>query len=326
MTSGLDTFAKVRALHDRASTPGEKAAAASRMEALARSAGMTVAEAVSKLDAPKPKTRAEAMADAFNAIFNSPEALAERAERDRQRLKKAADLVAEYGSEQAIFADTEIEAACRAACEPLLGPGEAWNTLYRLDGWDGYGRRSMPASVRAAVSQAWPLPSTVAAAWAEYQAFDKLITDRYVVDYYFNPHAYSSARQYVVEERINNLPAADLCDIKARVAWLDYWAHSEIEQDVDDAKLALASLRSDIERLSVQFGQAQPAPEGASDDLDTPKPQAVQTGQRPTTRAERRAAAAALISEGLTDREVARRLGISPTTVGAIRRAQQGAT
>ena len=33
MTAGLDTFAKVRALHDRTANPGGKAAAAGRREA-----------------------------------------------------------------------------------------------------------------------------------------------------------------------------------------------------------------------------------------------------------------------------------------------------
>ncbi len=111
MADGLETFAKVRALHDRASTPGEKAAAASRMEALARSAGMTVAEAVSKLDTRKPKTRAEAMVDAFNEIFNSPEARAQRAKVEADRLAKCREIMSRYDTEQAVFADTPREAA-----------------------------------------------------------------------------------------------------------------------------------------------------------------------------------------------------------------------
>lgn len=52
--SNWDTFAKVRALHDRTENPGEKASAAGRMKAIAKAAGMTVAEAVSKLDTPAP--------------------------------------------------------------------------------------------------------------------------------------------------------------------------------------------------------------------------------------------------------------------------------
>ncbi len=53
MADGLETFAKVRALHDSTTHAGEKANAASRMEALARKAGFTVEEAMSKLDAQK---------------------------------------------------------------------------------------------------------------------------------------------------------------------------------------------------------------------------------------------------------------------------------
>lgn len=47
MTAGLETFAKVRALHDRTDSPGERAAAAGRMDALARAVGMTTDEAMS---------------------------------------------------------------------------------------------------------------------------------------------------------------------------------------------------------------------------------------------------------------------------------------
>lgn len=69
MTTGLETFAKVRALHDRATSAGEREAAAGRMVQLARKAGMTVAEAVSKLDAPQ-MTPAQAVAASFAEFFN----------------------------------------------------------------------------------------------------------------------------------------------------------------------------------------------------------------------------------------------------------------
>lgn len=77
----LARFAKIRALHDGAATAGEREAAAGRMEAAARSAGMTTAEAVSKLDRLKskvaPTSHAQATADAFNEFFNRPEFVAE---------------------------------------------------------------------------------------------------------------------------------------------------------------------------------------------------------------------------------------------------------
>ncbi|MFB0488391.1 hypothetical protein ABIE45_000977 [Methylobacterium sp. OAE515] len=195
MTAALKTFAKVRTLHDSTTNPGEKASAAARMTALASKAGTTVAEAVSKLDTPQPKIPAQAMAESFNAFFNTPEMRAERAERETRRRIEAATIVQRYGSEDAVFADTPIEAALRAACEPLLGLGETWETGYSLAGWGSLGsRHQMPASLRDAVSRAWPMPETVATAWIEYEATDRLTHERYVVDDYYEPHLFSEAR------------------------------------------------------------------------------------------------------------------------------------
>lgn len=189
MVASLETFQKVRALHDRTDSPGEKAAAMLKMQTLARKAGMSVEEAVSTLDAPGPMSEAQAAASAFSDFFNTPEFRAERAERERKRAAKCRDLLAEYGSEDAVWADTDREAALRQACEPLLGPGESWNTIYRLDGWHGYDPDSrMPASVRRAVTEAWPLPKTTAAAWAEYEAAEKLDSDRCAFCPDYSPH------------------------------------------------------------------------------------------------------------------------------------------
>src|SRR3954452_15771934 len=106
MAAGLETFAKIRALHDNTSIPGEKAAAAAKMESLARNAGMTVEEAVSKLDTPKP-----AAFDILNEFFNKPEFREHRAEAEREGVAKRAALIVEYGSEEALYADTPQEAA-----------------------------------------------------------------------------------------------------------------------------------------------------------------------------------------------------------------------
>lgn len=47
----------------------------------------------------------------------------------------------------------------------------------------------------------------------------------------------------------------------------------------------------------------------------------VQSGQQPRTREEARAAVRTLLGEPLTDREIARRVGVSPSTVAAVRKA-----
>lgn len=52
-------------------------------------------------------------------------------------------------------------------------------------------------------------------------------------------------------------------------------------------------------------------------------PTPVQIGQPARTREEAREAVRALLAEDLTDREIARRVGVSPSTVAAVRRAAQ---
>ncbi|MHC2019972.1 hypothetical protein [Methylobacterium sp. CM6247] len=254
MAAGLETFAKVRALHDRTDSPGEKAAAMMKMQTLARKAGMSVEQALSTLDASKPKTQAQAAADAFNEFFNTPEMRAERAERERRRAAKCRDLLAEYGSEDAVWADTEREAALRRACEPLLGPGETWNTVYRLDGWGAYESPSrMPESVRRAVAEAWPLPATTAAAWAEYEAAEKLDSDRcaFLPDY--APHSWAEARRYVLEDLCQTLPARSLNDIRSRLSWMEHVAKLDMARSWEEQEPALRTLRADIERMAVRI-------------------------------------------------------------------------
>ncbi|SFU38643.1 Homeodomain-like domain-containing protein [Methylobacterium sp. 174MFSha1.1] len=338
MADGLETFAKVRALHDRASTPGEKAAAASRMEVLARSVGMTVAEAVFKLDTPNLKTRAEAMVDAFNELFNSPEARAQRAKVEADRLAKCQEIMTRYDTEQAVFADTPREAALRAACAHIYEPRHDFEGAYRLAGWDPFdGRDKLPASVREAVCHGWPLPVTVAQAFAEFQEAERLEDDRCAInggDY--SSHSWVEARRYVLEELLDSLPARSMRDLRARLAWMQHVLDLGFSRPAEQDQACLNALRGDVDRMGERIRAAEHSPaiqtgHGERGGLkpsryvggqeDRLKSQTVQTGHRPTTRAERRAAAAALIAEGLSDREVARRLGISPTTVGTIRRS-----
>ena len=320
MTAGLQTFAKILALHDSTSNPGEKAAAAARMKVLARKAGFTVEQAVSKLDTPKSKSPARAMANSFAEFMSRPEFVAERNEREARRRIEVAAILERHGSEGAVFADTPMEEALRVSCEPLLGPYETWEMDYHLHGWGSLGsRHQMPATVRDAVCQAWPMPETVAATWAEYEATDRLTRERYTVDGYYEPHLFTEARQQLVAEILNTLPARSLHDMRARGAWLGHWADGEAEQSRDDHRAAVATLRADIERMGQRLRERDETP---SDNSDPSQTGPVHSGQvRRPTRAERHTAIRALMAQGHGDREIARRLGISPTTVGAVRRS-----
>lgn len=312
MSPDLATFAKVRALHDSTTNAGEKASAAARMTVLARKAGMTIEEAMSKLDAaePTPRTGAQAAADAFNEFFNSPEMRAQRAEREQERAKRRAAILAAYGSENAVFADTEREAALRAACAPLLVRDKRpeWEGSYNLGGWaDHGGPDTMPAAVREAVMNGWPKPETVAAAWVEYTAAEAIEDARYAFDGNYTPHRWVEARHYVLEDMLDTHPAYSLNDLRARMSWLEFLSRKEVQWTHKNDLLRFATLRTDIERIG-----ARPHEQDAAN---------VQPGHpHRLSRTERYAAIRKLLPEGLSDREVGRRLGISPTTVGAVRR------
>lgn len=316
MTAGLGTFAKVRALYDRTDNPGEKAAAANRMEALARSAGMTVAEAMSKLDTASP-----AMGGGFADFFDTPPFREAKARRDREREARWREVLREYGSEAAVFEPTEWERALDAACDRYVVRGETtgWR-LGSLSGWDRFG--DPPAHIVEAVSNAYPMPANVQEAWSEFQAWEKLGRDREARGTGCGDHsAPVDARRRLIEWMLDTMPAHSLNDVRARMSWLEWRNELGSTSDQKEDRVRLATLRADIERMVKRLREQDAAPSGNSDPSQTGP---VHSGQaRRPTRAERHAAIRALLAEGLGDREIARRIGCSPTTVGAVRRASQ---
>lgn len=313
MTAGLETFAKVRVLHDSTTSPGEKAAAANRMEALARSAGMTVAEAMSKLDSPSP-----GMGAGFADFFDTPYFRAEKARRDREREVRWREVLAEYGSEAAVFEPTPWERALDAACAPYVVRGETtgWR-IGSLLGWNGFG--DPPARIVEAVSGAYRMPATVQKAWSEFQVWEKLSRDREARGTGWGDHpAPVEVRRHLLEQMLDTMPAQGLNDLRARMSWLEWRNELGPGLGQKQERVRLATLRADIERMGQRIRE-QDATTTDNSDLKPASP--VQTGQqaRPT-RADRHAAIRTLVAEGHGDREIARRLGISPTTVGTVRR------
>ena len=362
MTAGLETFAKVRALHDSTTHAGEKAAAMGRMEALARKAGLTVDQAMSKLDAQKRtasrsyragrtqasdkwRQRQEEARRQAEAAKAEAHRQAEAAEAEAKRLR-AEEALRKYGSREAVFSRCEREQALYEACEPIARC-ETWHDpihpewASKLDGWTNYSPlKEMPDSVKAAVQSAYPMPRTLRDAWDETRYWTERMHARWEFDDDFDPPAAIHARLLLVSAYLYEWPAADLHEAMLRCEWFKADREASYFYPVDREEIDFADImRRDLFRIdlehekasksgTVQSGRGQPGAEQESADFPAhgdglkPETQPVQTGRRLTTRAERRAAAAALIAEGLTDREVARRLGISPTTVGNIRRAQ----
>jgi hypothetical protein len=189
----------------------------------------------------------------FEALFQSPEYKAREAAYQYARAKRRAAFLAEHGDERAAFRATPQEEVLRAACEPLLGPGETWNDLYRLAGWDWCdGFDEMPESLIAAVSDAWPMPKTVEAAWAEYQATESRTADRQAFSEEYGPPGFIEARQRVVQVILDTLPAQTLADLRARLSWLDMLNELGAPR-VDVQRARLATLRCDIERMGRGF-------------------------------------------------------------------------
>ncbi|MCJ2143328.1 hypothetical protein [Methylobacterium sp. E-066] len=121
------------------------------------------------------------------------------------------------------------------------------------------------------------MPETVAAAWAELQCTDRLIGERYTLDRYCDPHLFSEARQRLVEEILNTAPARSLNDLRARGAWLDFWANGDVSQSDAEHRTVVATLRADIERMGPRLREQDV---GATEGSDPSHTGPVQPGQQ----------------------------------------------
>lgn len=296
-TLDRDKLRKVHALMTRGATAGERQAARAQAEALAARAGMTLAEALSRLDAPAPASTTNFFAG-FDDWMEAREpgwkaAKGERlSERERRRLARCRELRAEFGSEEAVFAETEPERRLRLALEPLEAD---WHGMESYGDW--ISGNPTPAMWEA-IARACPLPACLSAVWAELGAWEALVDARIalVPDYDAPPGI--RARQAALERLMDTTPAPSVEGLRARLAWLAHLNDREMTRDVKDDAALIARLRADFEAVAGS----------------------VQSGRR--SAADKAAAVRALLrtEPSLSDREIARRVGVSPQTVGNWRR------
>lgn len=312
MTKTLDTekFAKIYSLMNSTSYDGEREAARDRAEAVACAAGMTFEEAVDVISAPAspPTEAAPTMQNPFAGFADYMEKhepgykarVAEEArQREEARLKERADLIERYGSEEAVMAPCEKEALLEKACAHLAEVEED-GYVSNLDGWGPMSKNiDLPESVRQAVSQAYPLPTSVAEAWAEWRHWNRRWHERVTLEPYLESHPLPvNARLAVLEELLVALPAQSLEDVLARLDKYEELCNQGMYVEYEDQDKFIKQFRNDIGFLSngVQVGR-----------------------QAPFTNAKKRDAVLEYLKcperSLLSDREIARIVGVSPQTV-----------
>ncbi|WP_312531163.1 helix-turn-helix domain-containing protein [Paracoccus sp. (in: a-proteobacteria)] len=220
---------------------------------------------------------------------------ARRSEQEAKRQARCKELLALYGSEEAVFEPTPLEAALRDALAPFEEPsGTLWG--YRDFKFCDGPNPQMWEAIRAAVL----VPDTVQGAWAAYRDQEERTRHRIAFCPDHDPNPWESAWCSALEHLLDNLRTPSAEGVAARIEWLDFLANREFSRGIEEDKALIAALRDDFAAFtaSVQSGHA--------------------------TIADRRAAVLDLLraGQGLSDREIARRVGVSPQTVGNIRKRQ----
>lgn len=317
----IEKFRKVRLMMDKGATDGERAAAKARAEAMAARAGLTLAQATSRLSAPPAAASVNFFAG-FDDWMEQKEPgwkaqkAAARAGRERDRAMKRAKALAKYGSCHAIFSRTECEELLLAACLPLTSESDTWQDedgsiylyLKRIDGCGDHGSvwhlKDMTPAFVAAVQDAYTVPPNLGGVLAEWRDWRRLeeLRDIFTGDGEWIHYIEVQGRIVILEDRLDRQPAASWSDMAARMEWWSIKIDREFSASAEEERELHARISADHEILAGLNREA--AANGS-----------VHSGRR--TNADKRAAVLSMLDThpDLSDREIARRAGVSPQTV-----------
>lgn len=321
--SNLDAakFRKVHALMTGGATAGERAAAKARAETMATRAGMSLKDAVSSLDAKvaaQPRNIFEGFDDWMEAKEPGWKAqkAAERADREADNAKKRARALAEHGSRRAILARTLREELLMAAAVPLAAESETWADedgsvylyLKLIDGCGAGGYlwrlKDMTPAFILAVERAYPVPSNLSGILAEWRDWRKLqeLRDLFTDSGEWNHYLEVQGRIVVLEDRLDRQPVASWSDMAARMEWWMVRIDREYSPSGEEERALHARIAGDHEILA-----------GLGRDGGDVAP--VHSGRR--TNADKRRDVLSMLEAhpDLSDREIARCVGVSPQTV-----------
>ncbi|MEG3350379.1 helix-turn-helix domain-containing protein [Novacetimonas sp. GS1] len=249
----------------------------------------------------------------------------------RDNADRIAEVIARYGSEEAVFASTPEEKAMDAAIEPF----RETHPDNQADTFDG-SHFSPSERMVEAMGRVIPWPDTIPAALAEYEAWEKLSDDRNVADgnnqYDYLSNGADKRRWHLCDMVEKLIPARDLSDVIVRLRFqLDGQGSRDSPQAVLDdlERLQAAGFGASETRESPSLSPNADIPGNESDkvgnphvcagpNLDTPPPFKLNTaGQR---RAEVERILATPEGRHMPLREIAARVGVSPSTVLNIKR------
>ncbi|OQP87881.1 hypothetical protein BTR14_03115 [Rhizobium rhizosphaerae] len=307
-------------------TEGERSAARARAEAMAASAGLTLAQAVSSLSGqanPEPVNFFAGFADWMEQKQPGYKAARakEEAERNTRAAIRRAEILRAFGTLRAFMDPTPLEALLFKAGKPFV---TKWVTFEDVCGTrrrhadvmkGTKGRHGLiedfdPQAVQA-VKEAIPFPLGVSAAFEELKQWDRLEKDRALFtggEYYFDARA--DLRIELLRDVMRNQPVAGWADLEARFhyksydwqqQWIDERAFEDAEWSRVFADFAILRARCDPPADAAQNGHAQ-------FERRTNADKAAQVREMAAT------------FPDLSSREIGRRLGVSPQTVSTWRR------
>lgn len=262
---------------------------------------------------------------------------------DAERAARRAALLAEFGSEAAILQLTLRERELHSAAALLTvmgGPGGHPSLM----GWTGGRAANMPPEVRREIGGAVRLPQTVNGTLNELLEWRRRMEALTMFQGDADPPLWLKARCAILEQRMDTLPPQSRTDIVARLRWIVETMTDGPEPDPDEAS-RLARLRVDLKEcataglllvseepepplpIEADLGAVQIGHPAHPSTPDVHRPRfkrisrAPAAAPLPRTLAERRQDVVDLLGSDLSDREIARRVGCSPQTVGNVRKA-----
>jgi hypothetical protein len=265
-TFHVEKFSKVRRLMEQSASEGERAAAKSRAEELARKAGLSLAEALQQDDAWQKQSHNPWADDKYWRGFWDSVQAAARKEEEQKRQAEAERMAAywaeearkekarfeeaelKYGPANEAFAETERERLLRQTLEPIAIRKKYSNSQETyIGGFGDWTCRHPSAAVTAILNEAYPLPTDLPGAWREFFEWKSLFERRHAYVRDIDEPVHVRCRKAALESILDNMPVRHWGDFDLRMQWqriqVDRW-HS------DGEKLQfLDRLEADIEIL-----------------------------------------------------------------------------